>query len=106
MARRAPKFLSTMGPQEQLAFMRSVRPQPGARARLAAVPEWDGVMRFPSTGSEEPWTDWEIQASAWEALRYMATGRFGKTFPLAEDDPNDPPAVKQDILVHRFNPWK
>ncbi len=94
--------VSTAPPEVQQAFIRNLRPKPGFRDRLAGIPEWDGEVRYPSTGDNNPWSDREIHVAAWEALRRMASGQGWKG---SKDDPNDPPAVTADIRARPFGPY-
>lgn len=99
---RVPRYTSVLAPEEQFAFMRSLPVRRGARQRLAGVPEWDGTVRFPQTGDNEPWSDEELAAAAWQAMRDFGvfTGE-----QLEVKLANDPRAVVQDIRSHPEGPW-
>jgi hypothetical protein len=89
-----------------LEGMRALPARPGAQQRLAQLPEWDGTLRFKQDGFQRIWTDEEIQDAAQEGLYSMAAGACGYTpadCRARENDPNDPPAVKQQILRDYLN---
>lgn len=99
---RVPRYIEALPPEEQLTFMRSLPAAPFWQRRLAALPEWDGTIRFPHTGDNAPWSDEELQRAAWDALRGKARGAKALE---TKTDPNDPPIVGQDIQSHPRGPY-
>lgn len=73
--------------------------RPGARERMAGIPQWDGHVRFPKVTGNKIWSSKELMHEARIALYDMARRGFdGSLGDEMADDPEDPPIVRRDIL--------
>lgn len=77
----------------------------GAAKRVAGIPEWDGEVRFQITHrgqSTKEWIAWPpgmLTHEACASLYDMARGAYDPPLGIEmKNDPNDPPAVRLDIL--------
>lgn len=94
---------------DSMIGLRALRLMPtgrGAGARLAGLPEWDGRCWFPEKDNRgrlvgyRPYENAEVTFEASLSLYDMARGNFeGRVGEQMRDDPEDPPAVKADILL-------
>lgn len=99
---RNARSINTASPEEQLAWMRSLPAKRGAAKRIAGLPVWDGHVRFGDV-DDAPWSDEDIHTETWASLQLMARG---EGHCGSQNDPNDPPVVKRDILNHPYDPWR